>query len=96
MKFDKTAIYMCSDHLHPVGKRIFPFYMIFPLIKINFEDTVFYVPNKLQEYLNFYYGPSYICYPNDVNLQQHNYMFDTEDYKAIDFLYKTKIERKET
>lgn len=89
---DKTAIYMCADQLYPRGKRIFPSDMIFPLKEAHFEDTVFLVPNKLEDYLAYYYGSSFTDFPHDVNLQQHNYMFNEDDYKVIDGLYEKYIQ----
>jgi phosphorylcholine metabolism protein LicD len=76
------------EQVYPGGKRIFSTDMIFPLKFCKFEDAEFYIPNKIEQYLEFYYG-CYMEFPKHIDLSQHAFMFSEKDYTEINQLYKS-------
>ncbi len=84
---DKGAICMAIEQLYPRGKRLFPTDMIFPLKTINFENETYYVMNKLEDYLHFYYG-EYMNFPNNLDLRNHDYMFEDKSEQEIEKLHR--------
>ena len=43
--------------------QVVPYEIYFPPRKIEFEGKMYYVPNKIQEYLTYIYGPDYMQPP---------------------------------
>ena len=88
----KSGIISAIEQMVPRNiKRIFPYEMIFPLKEVQFENTSYYVPNKIEDYLSQYFG-EYMSFPSNVVINQHNYMFNENDYSKIDELYNKIIE----
>ena len=91
-KNNGTAICYAIEQVYPKAKRVFAKNMVFPLKMVEFEGQMFYSPAKTEEYLKFYYG-NYMRFPNEINAEQHAFMFSKEEYAEIDNLFKKYIER---
>ena len=46
--------------------------IIFPLKKIKFEDTEFYIPNQVENFMKFE-CPNWRDFPKDIGFSHHNY-----------------------
>ena len=68
--------------------------MIFPLKLIDFEGEKYYVMNKIEDYLSFYYG-DYMKFPIVNKIERHDHMFTGEHKKEINKLYNKYVNGEE-
>ncbi len=71
---DSNKIYFGFDSLEAYNRKFNTTFIkkdiLFPLKKVTFENTQFYVPNKPEEYLAFEFK-NYMDFPNDFGISTH-------------------------
>ncbi|MBE6443047.1 MAG: LicD family protein [Alphaproteobacteria bacterium] len=91
---NKTGIISAIEQIYNFSNpRYFNSNVIFPLSTATFENEEYYIPRKIEQYLQIYYG-NYMDFPCHINTQQHSFMFDKKNYNKIDKLHNKIIEGK--